>query len=54
MRVTRRNALVGVHDKTSQFAARTVHEWTAEVFATQGAVLSAQYRLMIRTDRGAV
>ena len=54
MRVTRRNALVGVHDKPSEFAARTVHEWTAEVFATEGAVLSAQYRLMIRTDRGAV
>ena len=54
MRVTRRNALVGVHDKTSEFAARTVHEWTAEVFATDGAVLSAQYRLMIRTDRGTV
>ena len=31
-----------------------MHEWTAEVFATQGAVLSAQYRLMIRTDRQAV
>jgi acyl dehydratase len=51
-RVTRRNALVGVHDKTSEFAARAVHEWTAEVFgAHTGAPLSAQYRLMIRTDR---
>jgi acyl dehydratase len=54
MRITRRNALVGVHDKSSEFAERTVHEWTAEVFATQGAVLSAQYRLMIRTDRSSV
>lgn len=54
MQVTRRNALVGVHDKASEFAQRTVHEWTAEVFATEGQVLSAQYRLMIRTDRGAV
>ena len=52
MRVTRRNALVGVHDKRSDFAARTVHEWTAEVFAAEATVLSAQYRLMIRTDRG--
>ncbi|HMF04882.1 MAG TPA: MaoC family dehydratase N-terminal domain-containing protein, partial [Acidimicrobiia bacterium] len=31
--VTRRNALVGVHDKHSEFAERAVHEWTAEVFA---------------------
>ncbi|HSS10332.1 MAG TPA: hypothetical protein VLL25_10625 [Acidimicrobiales bacterium] len=52
MRVMRRNALVGVHDKRSEFAARAVHEWTAEVFAAVGGpVLSAQYRLMIRTDR---
>ena len=51
-RVTRRNALVGVQDKQSQFARRAVHEWTAEVFAAAGGpVLSAQYRLMIRTDR---
>lgn len=49
--VTRRNALVGVHDKQSGFAGRAVHEWTAEVFATPEHVLSAQYRLMIRTDR---
>jgi acyl dehydratase len=54
MHVTRRNALVGVLDKSSEFADRTVHEWTAEVFATEGAVLSAQYRLMIRTDRRSV
>ncbi|MFN3215078.1 MAG: hypothetical protein ACE367_01125 [Acidimicrobiales bacterium] len=51
MRVTRRNALVGVHDKVSEFADRAVHEWTAEVFGTIDHVLSAQYRLMIRTDR---
>jgi acyl dehydratase len=49
--VTRRNALVGVHDKRSEFAERAVHEWTAEVFAAPGQVLSAQYRLMIRTER---
>ncbi len=51
MRVFRRNALVGVHTKQSAFADRSVHEWTGEVFATPGQVLSAQYRLMIRTDR---
>ena len=52
-RVTRRNALVGVHDKRSEFADRAVHEWTGEVFATHDPdeVLSAQYRLMIRTER---
>ena len=52
-RVTRRNALVGVHDKHSEFAERAVHEWTAEVFAARDPdeVLCAQYRLMIRTDR---
>ncbi|MGZ4626430.1 MAG: FAS1-like dehydratase domain-containing protein [Kineosporiaceae bacterium] len=50
--VTRRNALVGVHDKVSEFASRAVHEWTAEVFAASGGpVLAAQYRLMIRTVR---
>jgi acyl dehydratase len=51
--VVRRNALVGVHDKGSEFAERAIHEWTAEVFATRDPdeVLSAQYRLMIRTDR---
>jgi acyl dehydratase len=52
MTVTRRNALVGVHDKHSEFAQRAVHEWTAEVFAAEGGpVLAAQYRLMIRTVR---
>jgi len=50
-RVTRRNALVGVHDKASEFAERTVHEWTGEVFGAPDHMLSAQYRLMIRTDR---
>jgi len=51
-RVSRRNALVGVHDKPSEFAGRSVHEWTAEVFAVHGGpVLSAQYRLMIRAER---
>jgi hypothetical protein len=49
----RRNALVGVHDKGSDFAERAIHEWTAEVFGTRDPdeVLAAQYRLMIRTDR---
>ncbi len=52
-RIVRRNALVGVHDKRSDFAGRAVHEWTAEVFASRDPdeVLAAQYRLMIRTDR---
>ena len=52
-RMVRRNALVGVHDKTSDFAERAIHEWTAEVFASRDPdeVLAAQYRLMIRTDR---
>ena len=50
--VRRRNALVGVLDKPSQFAERAVHEWTGQVFQDdQGAVLSGQYRLMIRTER---
>ena len=54
MRIKRRNALVGVHDKESEFAKRAVHEWTGEVFASvtpKTQALSAQYRLMIRTDR---
>ncbi|MBA2282909.1 MAG: hypothetical protein M3527_07560 [Actinomycetota bacterium] len=51
-RVARRNALVGVLDKPSAFAERAVHEWTAQVFrATGGPLLSAQLRLMIRTER---
>ena len=35
MRVMRRNALVGVHDKQSEFAARAVHEWSGEVFVAR-------------------
>ena len=51
-RVTRRNALVGVHDKVGEFAGRAVHEWFGEVFAAAGGpVLSGQYRLMIRAER---
>ena len=51
-RVFRRNALVGVHDKQSEFAERAVHEWAGQVFREDdGPLLSAQYRLMIRTER---
>jgi acyl dehydratase len=51
-RVTRRNALVGVLDKHSDFAERAVHEWSAQVFReVDGPVLSAQLRNMVRTDR---
>src|SRR5205814_2996085 len=51
-RVFRRNALVGALDKTSEFAGRAVHEWTAQVFRDEtGGILSGQYRLMIRTER---
>jgi acyl dehydratase len=55
MRVGRRNALVGVHDKQSEFAKRAIHEWTAEVFCAQDPplALNAQYRCMIRTQREA-
>jgi acyl dehydratase len=50
--VARRNALVGVLDKPSEFAERAVHEWTGQVFQDdQGTILSGQYRLMIRTER---
>jgi acyl dehydratase len=50
--IVRRNALVGVLDKPSEFAERAVHEWTGQVFKdADGPVLSAQYRLMIRTER---
>ena len=50
--VSRRNALVGVLDKPSEFAERAIHEWTAQVFRqVDGPLLSAQYRLMIRTER---
>ena len=38
----RRNALVGVLDKPSEFAERAVHEWTAQVFRDEtGTLLSA-------------
>ncbi|MHB8465481.1 MAG: hypothetical protein ACYDH6_24230 [Acidimicrobiales bacterium] len=51
-RVWRRNALVGVFDKPSEFAERAIHEWTGQVFREDaGPVLSGQYRLMIRTER---
>jgi acyl dehydratase len=50
--VLRRNALVGVLDKPSEFSGRAVHEWNANVFAdADGTLLSGQYRLMIRTER---
>jgi acyl dehydratase len=52
IRVGRRNALVGVHDKPSEFAGRAVHEWTGQVFReVDGPLLAAQHRLMIRTER---
>ena len=51
-RTWRRNALVGVLDKPSEFAERAVHEWTAQVFrAEDGPLLSGQYRNMVRTER---
>jgi acyl dehydratase len=51
-RIRRRDALVGVHDKGSEFAGRAVHEWTGQLFATDAdELLSAQYKLMIRTER---
>ena len=51
-RVWRRNALVAVLDKASEFAERAVHEWSANVFRDDdGTILSGQYRLMIRTER---
>ncbi len=51
-RVWRRNAMVAVLDKSSEFAGRAVHEWSANVFRDDdGTVLSGQYRLMIRTER---
>lgn len=51
-RVFRRNALVAALDKSSEFAARAVHEWSAQVFQDEGGViLGGQYRNMIRTER---
>jgi acyl dehydratase len=52
VRTFRRNALVAVLDKPSEFAERAVHEWTGQVFRDEtGSLLSGQYRLMIRTER---
>lgn len=51
-RVFRRNALVAVLDKSSEFAGRAVHEWTGQVFRDEGGtLLSTQRRLMVRTER---
>lgn len=51
-RVWRRGALVGVHDKVSEFAGRAVHEWSGQVFGdADGRPLAGQYKLMIRTER---
>lgn len=51
-RIMRRNALVGVLDKPSEFAGRAIHEWTAAGFQDEdGVLLGAQYKLMIRTER---
>jgi acyl dehydratase len=51
-RCFRRNALVAALDKTGEFAGRAIHEWTAQVFRDEtGAILSGQYRLMVRTER---
>lgn len=50
--VSRRNALVGVLEKQSEFAEKAIHEWTGQVFRdADGPLLSAQYRLMVRTER---
>jgi len=52
-RVMRRGALVGVHDSSSEFAKRAVHEWSGQVFGEAGGpILAGQYKLMIRTERG--
>jgi acyl dehydratase len=51
-RTFRRNALVAVLDKPSEFAGRAIHEWTGQVFRDEtGTLLSAQYRNMVRTER---
>jgi acyl dehydratase len=50
--VWKRNALVGVLDKQSEFAERAIHEWSGQVFRDdRNSLLAAQYRLMIRTER---
>jgi acyl dehydratase len=52
MNVTRRNALVGIVEKASEFAGKAVQEWTGQVFRDAcGPLLSAQYRCMVRTER---
>ena len=51
-RVFRRNALVAALDKSSDFAGRAIHEWSAQVFRDdEGTILGGQYRNMIRTER---
>jgi hypothetical protein len=51
-RVARRNGLVAVLDKPSEFAVRAVHEWTGQVFREiDGPMLAGQFRLMVRTER---
>src|SRR6478609_6346467 len=51
-RVFRRNALVAALDKSSDFADRAIHEWSAQVFRDdEGTILGGQYRNMIRTER---
>ncbi len=55
-RIFRRNALVGVLDKPSEFAERAVHEWTAQVFRDEhGHLLSraVPQHGAHRTDQGA-
>jgi acyl dehydratase len=51
-RIFRRNALVAVLDKSSEFAERAIHEWTGQVFGDDtGTLLGGQYRLMVRAER---
>jgi acyl dehydratase len=51
--VRRRNAQVAALDKASEFGGRAVHEWTANVFQDEAdRLLAAQFKLMIRTERG--
>ena len=49
--VTRRNALVGVHDKHGEFAGRRCTSGSARCSRRRRPVLSGQYRLMIRAER---
>ena len=50
-RTWRRNALVGVLDKPSEFAERAVHEWTGQVFRRRGPRPVGAVPLMVRTER---